>query len=237
MMERLDGPLAELVAAERDQVDTISKSPDAAWAGIAAAWQAPPPIPPGGAAEAATTTAGKAGLLKAAAAVVVGISVVAGGWALQGAPKDVPLARVEAPRVDVAGVVEVPPPPNTDVAPVSATPPPRAPEIEAHLEPIVRASSRPKPQPGLAEELALVDSMRRDVAAGRFPQALTRAKKHRDTFAKGALTADRMDLEAAARCGHGDLKAGQKLAERKADRWPRAPMSDRLRTLCKLEQP
>lgn len=236
-MERLDGPLADLVAAEREGVEAIPKSPDAAWAGIAAAWHAPPPIPPGGAAEAATATAGKAGLLKVVAAVVVGTSVAAGAWAWRDEPGEPPLARVEAPVVVAAIPVETPPVPNIDVAPVSATPPPRlsAPQVEP--APAPRASSRPAAQPGLAEELALVDSMRRDVAAGRFSKALAGAKKHRSSFEKGSLIADRMDLEAAARCGQGDLEIGKKLAERKAKRWPRAPMSDRLRTLCRLDKP
>lgn len=237
MMERLDGPLAELVAAEREEIDSVPKSPDAAWAGIAAAWQAPPPVPPAGAAETATASAGKAGLLKVLAAVVMGTSVAAGAWALQDAPDDAPMARVQAPIVVAASGVERPPLPNTDVAPALATPPPRLPAPEVEPAPTARVSSRSARKPGLAEELALVDSMRRDVAAGRFSQALSGAKKHRTSFAKGSLIADRMDLEAAARCGQGDLKTGKTLAERKAKRWPRAPMSDRLRTLCRLDKP
>lgn len=235
-MERLDGPLAELVAAERVEVDAISKSPEAAWAGIAEAWQAPPPVPPAGASEAATVTAGKAGLLKVVAAVVVGTSVAAGAWAMQGPKDDAPLARVEPPAV-APSPVTAPPMPNLEAAPVSAAPPPRP---HAALAPATtRPSSTPRtaPRPGLAQELALVDAMRRDVAAGRFAEALTGAKEHRTSFAKGSLIADRMDLEAAARCGRGDIEAGKKLAERKAKRWPRAPMSDRLRTLCRLEKP
>lgn len=237
MMERLDGPLADLVAAERAEIDAIPKSKDAAWAGIAAAWQTPPPVPPTGVAEAATASAGKGGLLKIVAALVVGTSVGAGVWALQEPPSETPLPRVEAPAFVAPVARETPPVPNVDAAPVLAAPPARTPTAGAPPKSVERSSSRPKSTPGLAEELALVDAMRKDVTAGRFSKALSRAKEHRLAFAKGSLIADRMDLEAAARCGRGDLEEGRKLAERKAKRWPRAPVTDRLRTLCRLDKP
>ena len=79
--------------------------------------------------------------------------------------------------------------------------------------------------------------MRKDVAAGRYAEALERAKTHREDFRKGSLIADRMDLEAAGRCGRGDIDAGQALAESKKKRWPRAPVSKRLRDLCGVKQP
>ncbi len=236
-MDRLDGPLAELVAAERDEVDAIPKSPDTAWAGIAAAWQVPPPIPPGGAAEAATTAAGSGGFLKVLAAIVIGTSAMAGGWALNNPSQDPPRARVQAPVVVPPSPEDTPPAPNVEAAPVLAAPPASTPAPDPQPARRTRASVPPAPPPGLAEELALVDTMRRDVAAGRFSNALALAKKHRVSFAKGSLSADRMDLEAAARCGRGDLEAGKKLAARRAKRWPRAPISDRLRTLCKLDRP
>jgi len=237
MMERLDGPLAELVAAERDNVDTIPKSRDAAWAGVVAAWQLPAPLPPAGVADAATATAGKSGLLKLVAAVVVGTTVAAGGWAMRDTGSDASLPRVEAPEIVAPASTQTPPVPNVEVAPVLATPPVRVPKPEAKRASAIRSAPTSKPQLGLAEELALVDSMRKDVAAGRFAKALTRAKKHRESFAKGSLTADRIDLEAAARCGRGDVEGGRKLADRKAERWPRAPMNNRLRTLCRLDTP
>lgn len=235
-MERLEGPLADLVAAERKEMDATPKSRDAAWAGIAASWQPTPPMPPAVASVPAAASSG-AGALKVVGALVVATSVAAGGWALRDDEPQAPIERVEAPAdADVVDDVQkyTSPPPSL---PLVADPPP-APKV-AEVETRRVREPRPAPAdrtPGLADELALIDAMRKDVAAGRFAKALERAKQHRDDFGKGSLTADRVDLEAAARCGLGDLDAGRALAERKKTRWPRAPMSPRLRTLCELER-
>ena len=240
MMERLDGPLADLISAEKQEMEATPRSRDAAWAGIAAAWTpGPPPTPPPGVAEAAATATGKAGVLKVVAALVVGASIAAGTWAAT-VREPPPVERVEAPAEAV--VVETPSLVQPSPSLPEVAPPPPAP-VQPEAEPEERAPSpRPSPKPaappslGLAEELALIDAMRKDVRAGRYAAAITRAKEHRESFAEGSLTADRMDLEAAARCGRGDLEAGRTLADRKTKRWPRAPISERLRTLCRLDQ-
>lgn len=232
-MERLDGPLADLVAAERDEMEAMPKSKDAAWAGVAAAWQPPPAPPPPGATE-AVASASKAGVLQVVGALVLGTSVAAGVWAVSSDDTRGQVDRVEAPVVVTAlGDVEPPPPPAS--LPL-VVPPPPAPKPRPE-EPATRVAPKPTPKKvlGLAEELALVDAMRKDVAAGRYAKALARAKEHRESFAKGSLIADRMDLEAAARCGGGDLDAGRALANRKKKRWPRAPTSQRLRNLCRMD--
>ena len=235
-MERLDGPLAELVSAEREQLASEGKAPEAAWAAVAAAWEAPPVPPPGGGAAEATAAAGKTTALKLVGALVVGTTVAAGGWVATNQPAErAAVARVEAPRVEPS--VEPAPAAARDDAPV-LVPPPSAPAPAAEAPRVATPKPIPAaPVPGLAEELALVDEMRRHVAAGRHADALVLARRHRKVFAKGSLTADRMDLEAAARCGSGDLETGRALAERKKKRWPRAPISDRLRKLCRLEVP
>lgn len=233
-MERLDGPLADLVAAERDEMEALPTSRDAAWAGVAAAWQAPPPpTPPPGGGE-AVASASKVGVLKVVGALVVGTSVAAGAWAVSPDESQDPVRRVEAP-VTVSALAEPEPPPPSPTLPLVVAPPP-APKPSIREPAPVREGpkSSPKQPMGLAEELALIDAMRKDVASGRYAQALARAKQHREDFAKGSLIADRMDLEAAARCGNGDLDAGRALADRKKKRWPRAPMSQRLRNLCGL---
>lgn len=236
MMERLDGPLADLISAEKQEMEAMPKARDAAWAGIAANWTpVPPPTPPAGVAEAAATT-GKAGVLKVVAALVVGSSIAAGTWVAT-RPEPPPIERVAAPAEAV--VVEtpslVPPPPVPELAPPPPAPP--IPEAAPADPPGPKVVAEPTPALGLAEELALIDAMRKDVSAGRYAEAIDRAKQHRESFAKGSLVADRMDLEAAARCGRGDLEAGRTLADRKTKRWPRAPISERLRTLCRLPQP
>lgn len=233
-MERLDGPLADLVAAERDEMEAMPKSKDAAWAGVAAAWQPPPPPPtPPGATE-AVASASKAGVLKVVGALVVGTSVAAGAWAVSSDDTRARVDRVEAPVVVAAPADVEPPPPPASLPLVVPPPPAPKPALE---EPETRVAPKPAPKKtlGLAEELALIDAMRKDVAAGRYTKALSRAKEHRESFAKGSLIADRMDLEAAARCGGGDLDAGRALADRKKKRWPRAPMSQRLRNLCRMD--
>jgi hypothetical protein len=233
-MERLHGPLADLVAAERDEMEAMPNSKDAAWAGVAAAWQPPPPppIPPG--ATEAVASASKAGVLKVLGGLVVGTSVAAGMWTVSSDDTRPPVDRVEAPVVVAVPADAEPPPPPASLPLVAPPPPAPKPTPE---EPAT--AGRPNPVPnkalGLAEELALIDAMRKDVAAGRYAKALARAKEHRESFAKGSLIADRMDLEAAARCGGGDLDAGRALADRKEKRWPRAPMSQRLRNLCRME--
>lgn len=232
-MERLDGPLADLVAAEKEDMKEVRGSKDAAWAGIAAAWSMPPPpAGPAGVPEAAA--AGKAGVLKVVAALAVGTTVAAGAWSARPEAAAEPVARVAAPRIEAP----VDPPkrrPPSETVPVTAPPPPRPPASAE--EPAPRPPNRgAEPQLGLAEELALIDAMRKDVAAGRYAKALAGAKKHRASFAKGSLVADRMDLEAAARCGAGDVNSGKALAADKAKRWPRAPISKRLRTLCNLDE-
>ena len=234
-MERLDGPLADLVAAERDEMEAMPKSRDAAWAGVAAAWQAlPPPTPPPGAGE-AVASASKAGVLKAVGALVVGTSIATGAWAVSSDDSPAPIARVEAPVAVTASAEPEPPPPPASLPLV--VPPPPAPKPTSAKPQTPRVTPKPAPEKslGLAEELALIDAMRKDVAGGRYAKALARAKEHRESFAKGSLVADRMDLEAAARCGGGDLDAGRALADRKKKRWPRAPMSQRLRNLCRMD--
>ena len=236
MMERLDGPLADLISAEKEEMAALPKGRDAALAGIAAAWAPVPPTPPVGVAEAAATTgkAAGAGVLKVVAALVVGSSIAAGTW-VSTRNEPPPIVRVEAPAEAV--VLEAPAR-ERPLVPELAPPPPAPVRPERVREtPAPRVATKPAPSPrsGLAEELALIDAMRKDVSAGRYTEALARAKQHRESFAKGSLTADRLDLEAAARCGRGDLEAGRTLAERKAERWPRAPISERLRTLCRLD--
>lgn len=233
-MERLDGPLADLVAAEREAMEALPDTREAAWAQVATAWQAQPPPPtstPGGGAEATAASAGAGGVLKVVAAVVVSVGVAAGAWVATRPEAPVPVARVTAPEVRPAEEPGATPSPPE--APLLAEPPPAP--APAPVRESAPAVSKPQANaPGLAEELALIDAMRRDVAAGRYGKALSRAKEHRRVFASGSLTADRMDLEAAARCGNGDLDAGRRLADRKAKRWPRAPIGEHLQSLCKL---
>ncbi|MEM6290512.1 MAG: hypothetical protein AAGA54_04575 [Myxococcota bacterium] len=233
-MERLDGPLADLVAAERVEMEALPTSPKEAWAGIAAAWTSPPPAPPPAAP--ASASAGK-GILKIVATLLVGSTVAAGAMAWNAQANDAPPKRVESPVIDPPPAAPTHEPPTPRDGLVLAPPParPAPPDRAADVSPPRREPAKPKL--GLAEELALIDAMRKDVAAKRYAAALERAKTHRASFAPGALAADRMDLEAAARCGRGDLKAGRALAERKAKRWPRAPISDPLRSLCRLDHP
>ncbi len=240
-MEPLEGVLADLVAQEREALDAIDKPRDAAWSGIAAGWGAgPPPVPPPGAAE-ATATATKGGaIIKLVSAMAIGGAVAAAAWL---GPGQDPAQGPEEERVVAPVVAELEPPvssvrPPPENLPEIATPPP-APESRLEPEPVPKATNKPEPtlpQAGLSEELALVEALRRDVNAGRYADALKKAKRHRDEFPQGALRADRMDLEAAAQCGGGRVDAGRKTADQKAKRWPRAPVSDRLRTLCKLDE-
>ncbi len=258
-MDRLQGPLADLIEAERAGVEPAPDAKDRTWAGVAAGFGPPsgPPGAGGGGSGAAAASGGT--LLKVVGAVVVGGVVAAGGWAgTRPGPSPTPVAAELAPRIEVSAIADPEPPqPKPRLPPKPASPPtaasrPESPPTSAvEVSPSARRSAKPRPasrpsrsaeptpgsNAGLAQELKLIESLRRAVARRDYAEALRLAKEHRESFEGGALKADRLDLEASAECGRGRLERGRSLASRRAERWPKAPVSDRLRTLCELPSP
>ncbi len=254
-MDRLQGPLADLIEAERAGVEPAPDAKDRTWAGVAAGFGPPsgPPGAGGGGSGAAAASGGT--LLKVVGAVVVGGVVAAGGWAgTRPGPSPTPVAAELAPRIEVSAIADPEPPqpkPRLPPTPTAASRPESPPTSAVEVSPSARRPAKPRPasrpsrsaeptpgsNAGLAQELKLIESLRRAVARRDYAEALRLAKEHRESFEGGALKADRLDLEASAECGRGRLERGRSLASRRAERWPKAPVSDRLRTLCELPSP
>jgi hypothetical protein len=261
MMEPLEGPLADLLAREAEANVPPPEAKARHWAAVGAAFGpvVPPPNPPASGAEAtATATAAKGGaLLKIVGGTLAAGALAAGVWAgrpSSPAPETAPAAvtEPETPGAAAPDPAEASPPvepaepadpvePIEPVAPETTDPPPTevTPPPPATAEPAPRRiQPAPAPDaPGLAEELALVEDMRRAVQAGDHAEALRLAKRHRKEFPRGRLRPDRLDLEASATCASGRLEAGRALAAVRQQQWPQAPISDRLETACKLDSP
>ena len=251
-MEPLDPALAELIATETETVAPPQGAKARAWAAIGAGLGGVPLAVPVGGADAATATAAKTGAwLKIVGATALVGAVGTGVWATSRSPEPAPtpaVARTEsAPVAEVVPDEEPPADEPTSVAVAAPEPEPQAePEPEVvpdeetgtpAPEPRATKKSRPETAPtlGLAEELALVEKIRKAVAAGDHAGALKLAGEHRDSFPKGALRPDRLDLEATAYCARGQTERGRKLAAQLRESWPKAPVSDRLESTCKLD--
>ncbi len=261
-MEPLDPALAELIATETKTVAPPEGAKARAWAAIGAGVGVVPLAVPAASAEAATAAAAKTGAwLKIVGATALVGAVGTGVWATSRTPEPTPaVARTDAAPSAEDGREAEPPPDDTTAAAVAAVE--AEPEVEPEPEPDPEPesaptvdTSAPAPEPratkklrqepsttvptpplGLAEELALVEKIRKAVAAGDHGEALTLAKEHRDTFPKGALRPDRLDLEATAYCARGQTERGRKLATQLRETWPKAPISDRLESTCKLDE-
>lgn len=146
-------------------------------------------------------------------------------------PHQVP-ANVE-PTVDPEGARDVEDSDARSTTSVAARRPAAEPQPTAAAPRSAKPSAdAPEPPRGLAEEIALVESLRRAVARRDYATAKALAARHRREFAKGSLVPDRLDLEATAHCGAGDRARGRALAGELERRWPEAPVSDRLTTAC-----
>jgi hypothetical protein len=251
MMEPLKGRLAELVAREGDAVLPPQGAKARHWAAVSAAFGPIGPPPSAGAtagaegAAAGTAVAKGSALLKIVGGTALAAAVVTGVWASRSGDRDIETAAIheaeDADTIlepeDAPAIVEPEPEPASAPEPEPA----QSHRAPAPVEPRAAAASRsakpsadaPDPPRGLAEEIALVESLRRAVARRDYATAKALAARHRREFAKGSLVPDRLDLEATAHCGAGDRDRGRALAEELERRWPEAPVSDRLTTACR----
>ena len=196
-----------------------------------------------------------------AAAVATGVWASRSGVDRPVASADVAATSEAAPRPreDAApaiqpGAAEVEPdrpivepdPPIVEPDPTgdpSATPEPAPPDPS--IDETTARPRRRKPDPaspkseveprGLAEEIALVESLRRAVVRADYATAKALAARHGREFPDGSLVPDRLDLQATAHCASGDPERGRALAKELARRFPEAPASDRLTKACTAE--
>jgi hypothetical protein len=249
MMEPLKGRLAELVAREGDAVLPPQGAKARHWAAVSAAFGPIGPPPSAGAtagaegAAAGTAVAKGSALLKIVGGTALAAAVVTGVWASRSGDRDVETAAMQpAESGTIVQPADAPEPaPAPEPEPEPEPEPAQSHRAPAPVEPRAAAASRsakpsadaPDPPRGLAEEIALVESLRRAVARRDYATAKALAARHRREFAKGSLVPDRLDLEATAHCGAGDRDRGRALAEELERRWPEAPVSDRLTTACR----
>jgi hypothetical protein len=216
------------------------------WNAVAAALGVPPGgPPPGGEGGAAPAVSGSAAGAKAAPGVLKWIAgvAVATGVAVTAVVADGPedsSQRVDAPA-EVAVAIDERPTGPTPVAELPSAPEVALPEVDEPeppptVEPRPRSGprSRPKPapQPGLAQEVALVEQARRALESGDVSRALSLTREHARRFSDGELVPDRLNLEAAALCESGRVEQGRALLERLRRDWPRAPVTKRALRSC-----
>lgn len=125
--------------------------------------------------------------------------------AVASAPHDVPLA---APRVD-------PPPPE---------PPPPPPPRTARRDPAPA---------GLAEELALVESIRAALLAGDDRTTLELVARHQRRFTAGVFVPEAAAAAIEARCRLGEHERARRDADAFVQRWPASPLAARVAGLCR----
>lgn len=154
------------------------------------------------------------------------------------APQEVAIEQARA--TDPEGTVEdtgASDPPDASPSSEPATVQPRPSRGRRATPRAPATKGEPPAAAGLAEELALVESLRRAVARGDLARAKTLAARHRREFPDGALRPDRLDLEASMHCASGDVARGRALMAELSRRWPEAPRSDRLKAACGEAEP
>lgn len=143
-----------------------------------------------------------------------------------------------------------PPPPRTVIeapavrVPATVTPPVRAPvDAPAVAAPAVVAPAVarrpvvPRDDDTLAEELRLVNSARRSLAAGQPQAALRALDEHARRFPRGQLVEERDVARALARCAQTPSSERIAVAEAFAAAHPRSPAIARVRHACAAEAP
>jgi hypothetical protein len=85
---------------------------------------------------------------------------------------------------------------------------------------------------GLRAELVIIDDAERALRQKRFDAVLKLTARHRARFPEGELTAERLDLEAAAHCALGDLERGRRRLAELRHGWPRSPVSAITKQTC-----
>ena len=132
-----------------------------------------------------------------------------------------PVAKPVAPA-SAPGSIEGPAPIVRELAP----PPPDLPPV----------SSPPRRQktttPGLAEELALLETARAALRAGEPDAAMAALDRHRREIRGPQLEREALLLRAEAVCAAGDARAGEEILDQVTSRWPAAAGIDAVRSLC-----
>ncbi|MFV8749795.1 hypothetical protein ACNOYE_04540 [Nannocystaceae bacterium ST9] len=237
-MTRASSLLEELEQAERSATGPPPAVADRMWTTIEQRMVQGPPPPeldelahePSDA-SAPVASAGKSGVWLKILGGVALVGLGAGVLALvldreqPGEPSEPsePVALVEP---EPAPALEHPRPEPPEPAPVAA--PPIDPVPAPIVEPLVEAepAAKPKSKPsepvavkGLAEELALMQSISTALANGDSVQVLALVGEHRRDFPHGQFIEERSAAEARALCRAGKSKGKQK-AEQFAKRWP-----------------
>ena len=156
---------------------------------------------------------------------------------------DVPpnVDRTVAPTQPSTSAPAPAPVPALDEAP-STTPPapqpdtntePPTPRRRARAEPNkVEPEPTPTPAHQLADENHLLTKLRRALDAGQYASALDWADEHARRHPKGALTEERLLLEAVAACRSGQTTRGRAAIGQLRDRFPGSPAIARVERAC-----
>lgn len=153
---------------------------------------------------------------------------------------DEPPSRAKAPMrapevVPAPGAIATPPVPETSTPPpISAVRRPATPPRERTVE--TPATTEPEPAASastLDAERRLIAQAWSALARGDAAGALASAASHRDRFAKGVLTPERLAVEAIAHCKRdGDTSRARAFLQAHA----RSPMASRVRSACALDE-
>lgn len=127
----------------------------------------------------------------------------------------------------------------------SSTPPPSQPDANtkpptprrrARAEPNkVEPQGEAMPAHQLADENHLLTKLRRALDAGQYASALDWADEHARRHPKGALTEERLLLEAVAACRAGQTARGRAAIGQLRDRFPGSPAIARVERACASE--
>lgn len=138
--------------------------------------------------------------------------------------------------------------PSTRTAPQRSQPPLAArpavelpaPEVIAPPAPVNSQRERPPSQPrgsnsagnpGIQQEIALIDRARGAVAARQPAAAMAALDEHQRRFPGGVLTQEATLLRIETLLARGDKASAARLGRQFLDRYPRSPMAARVKTL------
>ena len=170
----------------------------------------------GGSAVKLVVLSGLAIVLAVAGAAVVARQTKAG-------PSDQPLVAKPVAPAAAPGSVEG----SRPIIRELVAPPPDPSPVSPRRRPKTTAT------PGLAEELALLETARAALHAGETGAALAALDRHRRDVREPQLEREALVLRAEALCAAGDARAGEKILDEVTSRWPAAAGIDAVRSQCR----
>jgi hypothetical protein len=99
----------------------------------------------------------------------------------------------------------------------------------------VRAEAEPQIADSLAEEAELLKRAQQAINSGNAALALALVEEHADRYPSGVLSQERSGLRAISLCRAGAWQQGVAQARSFLQKNPVSPLSERVRSVCKLE--